>query len=254
MCAAGSVGLGAVRPHDRLRYRLPSFQVNVRRAEQVIAQALAVMRQPYVAFSGGKDSLVVLALVRRQRPDIAVVWSDDELEYPEQPGYITGLAAAWGLNLKVVCSHALHAEWFRTWTDRPFWREPLAGAVMLPDSEPLTDDWLMGQGFDGVFLGLRAQERFKRRMHLAHRGLLTETARGWQCNPIGWRSVDDVWAFIAGEGLPYNPVYDVLSRIGVERAKQRVGPLPLTPGWQLRRGWPGLVEALTERYGPQWSC
>ncbi len=57
---------------------------------------------------------------------------------------------------------------------------------------------------------------------------------------------------IAGMGLPYNPVYDRLAEIGIERERQRVGPLPLTPGWILERGWPEMYRDLVARYGPRW--
>jgi len=37
----------------------------------------------YVAFSGGKDSVVLLDLVRRIYPDVLAVFCDTRLEYPE---------------------------------------------------------------------------------------------------------------------------------------------------------------------------
>lgn len=37
----------------------------------------------YVAFSGGKDSTVLLHLVRSMYPDVEAVFSDTGLEYPE---------------------------------------------------------------------------------------------------------------------------------------------------------------------------
>ena len=37
----------------------------------------------YVSFSGGKDSTVLLDLVRRVYPDVPAVFSDTGLEFPE---------------------------------------------------------------------------------------------------------------------------------------------------------------------------
>lgn len=53
----------------------------------------------------------------------------------------------------------------------------------------------------------------------------------------------------AWRDLPYSPVYDRLTAIGVPRDRQRVGVLALTPGWMLRAGWPQLWRDLCERYG-----
>ncbi len=39
--------------------------------------------QVYVSFSGGKDSTVLLDLVRKIIPDVPVVFSNTGLEYPE---------------------------------------------------------------------------------------------------------------------------------------------------------------------------
>lgn len=46
----------------------------------------------YVAFSGGKDSLVVLDLVRQVAPETPVAFFDSGLEFPETYAYLDGLA------------------------------------------------------------------------------------------------------------------------------------------------------------------
>ena len=53
----------------------------------------------YVAFSGGKDSLVVLDLARRVEPEVPVVFFDSGLDYPETYDYLTELAHTWRLDL-----------------------------------------------------------------------------------------------------------------------------------------------------------
>ena len=46
----------------------------------------------YVSFSGGKDSTVLLDIVRRDYPDVPAVFVDTGLEYPEIREYVRGFA------------------------------------------------------------------------------------------------------------------------------------------------------------------
>lgn len=56
----------------------------------------------YVAFSGGKDSTVVLDLARQVDPEVPVVFFDSSLEFPETYEYVQQLAQEWCLNLRVI--------------------------------------------------------------------------------------------------------------------------------------------------------
>lgn len=244
----------AQRREDVLLARQSAFRRKLERARTVVTAMLLVCQRPYVAWSGGKDSLVVLALVAEQMPGVTAVWGDDELEHDEQLAYVPQAAEILGARLRVILSTATHADWFTAWSEQPSWREPLPmSESMAPDAR--TYAWASRQGYGGVVLGLRAQERPHRRTHLAVRGAVHRSASGlWQANPLAWWTVADVWAAIHALGLPYNPVYDRLSEIRVPREHQRVGPLPLSPGWILRDGWPGLYRRLVARYGMRWSA
>ncbi|MEE9565010.1 MAG: phosphoadenosine phosphosulfate reductase family protein [Candidatus Hydrothermarchaeaceae archaeon] len=52
-----------------------------------------------VAFSGGKDSLVTLLLVMKVIPDVAVIFTDTGIEFPETVEYIKQIVSDFGLNL-----------------------------------------------------------------------------------------------------------------------------------------------------------
>lgn len=233
---------------DWLRWRLPSFQRRVARARRVVQDALQCGRS-YVGVSGGKDSLVVLALAAGAGLPVTALWSDDELEYPEQEAYIRDLCRRLAVPLTIVTGHATHNGWFTSWAGDPPWRPRPSGAFAIPG---LADVWMREQGYTVTLLGLRAGENARRRQYLEAVGPRRETKAGLQINPLAGWQVDEVWAAIAGMGLPYNPVYDRLAEIGVPREQQRVGPLPLSPGWILKAGWPGMYRELVERYGPRW--
>lgn len=221
-------------------------------AMETIERALRRAKRPYVAFSGGKDSLVVAHLVRSVRPDAVLAWSDDELEYPESVAYHERWRRDLGDRFVVTLGHATHAGWFRPWEDRPFWRDPLPGAARVGMPQ---DDWMAGRGHDLTFLGTRAAESSARRDHFAVRGGLyrVQGGTGLRCCPIHDWTDHDVRGYIADHGLIANAAYDRLAEIGVPLRERRIGPLPLVPRHTLAAGWPDLLERLEARYGPRWA-
>lgn len=235
----------ALASRDLLRARLRTFQFLVERTMGLIDTALADARQPYVAISGGKDSTVLLHLVRQVAPTITAIWSDDELEHEETVAFLLLQAPL------VVRGHATHEGWFTAWTDEPFWREPVPGSIAIPG---LSAPWSVTAGYDLVFLGLRRAESARRRLAITANGRRFRGVEGqWRCSPLADWTTDDIWAYIASRDLDYNPVYDRLAQIGVTREEQRVGPLPLAHGWHLRAGWPDVWRRLNARYGNQWG-
>lgn len=240
----------AVRREDALLARTRGHRAKLARAESLLAEALAEATRPAVAWSGGKDSLVCLALAARLRPGVAAIWSDDELVEPETPAHVGDACERMGATLVPLLGWAEHAGWFRPWTDRPFWREP------LPDGRAIgcrVEAWQAAAGFDLGIVGVRAAESWGRRWNWRRRGALYDAPEGGRrCTPLaGWTGAD-VWAAIAAFDLPYNPAYDALAAAGVPRDLWRVGPLPLCPGWVLRTTRPAVYRRLIERYGARW--
>ena len=86
-------------------------------ALEIIEQALAKCHHPYIAFSGGKDSLVVEHLVHSVKPDVEMIYCDDELLYPEHVDYIRQVKDREGDRLRLVSGGGLHRQWFYPWND-----------------------------------------------------------------------------------------------------------------------------------------
>lgn len=228
----------------------PEHRQRVFSAIATIQRALSRRKRPYIAFSGGKDSMVVLALVQQLAGAVPVVWSDDELEYPE---LLEMLAPMIGQpDLTVTHGWAEHAGWFRPWADRPYWRDPFPGTVRI---DMPVDDWMARQGYDLAFTGLRAEENIRRNEWLTANGPIyrVKSGVGMRCCPLWDWSSDDVWAYIATHRLPVCGVYERLETIGVNQRAQRVGPLPLARKSHLIEGWPEMYERLVARYGERWS-
>ena len=221
-------------------------------APQRIERALALCRRPYLAFSGGKDSLVVAHLARSTCPDIPLIYADDEVLWPEHVEYVEQMKDFFKPPFLHVSGGSVHAGWQRPWRDGPYWR-----------SIPPDMDWLPGKGilshlaksmgYDGCIRGLRADESRGRAARMEETQGMGSRRGIRVCDPIYDWTAEDVWTYIDQHNLPYCPVYDRLSELGIQPRLQRVGPLALCPGEYLYRGWPELYRDLVQRYGKRWT-
>jgi len=230
--------------------KLPAFRRKVEAAKEIIEEALQRMEYPYVAFSAGKDSTALLHLVRSAAPSTIAVWSDDEWNLPETAALVEQTS-----NCHYIAARVQHAEWFTSWeADNPALPE---GTIWVdaPANDGL-QTFACQQGYDGAFIGLRADENSRRRRYLKHYGALhfAKKSGAWQCNPLAWWSVDDVWAYIHTRALPYNAAYDKLTQMGVPIERQRTGPMAQgrVLGYGqiaiLKQGWPELYNRFVDRY------
>ncbi len=73
-----------IAPYELAQKQSLPLDCKVRLAELRIEQWYEHWQgQVYVAFSGGKDSTVLLSLVRKRYPDVPAVFFDTGLEFPE---------------------------------------------------------------------------------------------------------------------------------------------------------------------------
>jgi len=185
------------------------FKRKVESAKRVIRQALSIARKPYVAVSGGKDSLTVLHLVLQEKRDIDV-WHWDHGRWLMPRGVEREIVRA----LRGVCkpeqlviesSKSLDEEEAR-W-DYKRWYRAFYGKLNRIAKE---------RGWDLCFLGIRAEESHRRRVKYDFfvRGEITI------CCPIFDWSWRDVWAYVFANKLPYPKVYDKLAElVGWENAR-----------------------------------
>jgi len=225
-------------------YRTAAFRRRVDEARRGVERFCETASHPAVAFSGGKDSTVVLHLVRQACPEAPALFGHDEWLLPETEEYLSRVK---GL-ITFAFRDQKHAEFFRSWVDG----EPPTDYVF----EGNIPDFVRRMGYDGLAFGLRMDENSYRKMHVRKYGQLffSRTRRIWMAYPIARWSVRDVWAYIVGNGLDYNRAYDRMAEIGVPWREQRVGPLANTRALRagqaalLRRGWPELYECFADTY------
>lgn len=209
----------------------------------------------YVSFSGGKDSVLVLDLVRRVDPDVPVVFFDSGLEFPETLDFVRSLADEWELDLH---RFAADPPLLDVLADTGAWRHGEAdGAVpdlhhILIEEPARCAHELLGPG---ELWGVRADESAGRRAlyaSMSDQGAFTRLDGTAVYGPVWNWSTADVWAHTRRHDLPVNPVYAKMRSLGVPEPQLRVSHIldgnHLDRGrltW-LRRGWPSVFEQLAD--------
>jgi len=188
-----------------------------------------------VACSFGKDSVVVLDLVRRVHPEILVEFTNTGVEYPETIRFKNELVKTWNLNIVEAKSD----KWtFWTLVDKYGW-PPLRGSWFGTGSKDIKCCYYLKEapafkvfkerGIELVFTGITAAESRNRMFLERNCGdyYFAKTQGLWKCHPIMSWSFDEVWQYIRENEIPYNPFYDRFP-------EQRVGCLPCTGfiGWE----------------------
>lgn len=241
---------------DMAHSRTRAFARRVEEARRLIHEAAAHDDLPWcVAFSGGKDSTVLLDLVERERPGLTVAYLDDGWDYPETLTFVA--ATEQRIGRRILRIHVPTESPYASPAENLFWREtgdPGFDPAAEHPQDMEFEAWRTGyHGYTGV----RAQESGTRRIHLrTHGALYYSGAWGhWTCCPLAAWSVDDVWAYLVSRDVPWNSVYDKLAALGLERRQQRVNSIVSATGlawgsmsW-LRMGWPQLYSRFIAHTG-----
>jgi len=182
-----------------------------------IEQCLNKHENPVVACSFGKDSLVVLHMVLRIRPKIAVVFNNTKCEFPDTLRLKRQLVEQWNLNLVEAFPNA-------GWT---FWKVvekygfPLGqrrGGAATSKCCYYLKKAPMQQAmkqlkWDLVIDGLTIHESRQRYLLLTKYpdNLSYRYHKKWNCHklsPIRDWTPSDVWDYIDRNNIPYNSYYD----------------------------------------------
>lgn len=193
----------AYRERFWLHSTLPVFRRRVERAEMRVHEWAEKIENPYIAFSGGKDSTCVLHLVRSQRPETTAIYFDAQCAFPE----VESLLAETPNCIKYAADEPFLGTLARYGLDDPAVEEATMQTTVWGPIRRLIAEY----EFDGVAYGLRAEENSKTRgMHARTRGAVFQYKRDglWGCQPIHDWSYLDVWAYIVSNNLPYAGVYD----------------------------------------------
>lgn len=233
----------------------PGYAMRLARARETIREGLARCQAPYVAFSAGKDSCAMLLLVLEQWPDAwarILTGGETRLLACNLDEVLDWYRASYPrLRLEEVCVDHVFAD---GWREVGFWEQ----------YETFRGEWrryLLPEGADGVFIGLRAEESNARRIALSKREPdtrlalwryradgLNQVAGVLRICPLDRWTVADVGALLAEHGAPLLAPYQ---HEGLEaRTHGRLGRTSMRMGQleELRRRDPAAYNRIVQRF------
>lgn len=224
----------------------------------------------YLAFSGGKDSLVTLDLALRAEPNIPVVFFDSGFEFPETYQYLHAIQEHYDIRLDWITARHTTLEILTAsgaW-DHHAPNTPIPDLHQVLITEPAAK--AHHRHGPGEVWGVRARESRGRAALYAtalsreikaschgccacrpeqrrtHGGVVRRIDGTTVFGPVWDWSTEQIWGYIAAQRLPMNPVYSKLRRLGAPEHFLRVSHMldgtRLEEGrltW-LRRGWPDI--------------
>lgn len=202
---------GGLPPREAIRWTLQSFD----RSRLALVSAF------------GPGSVVLLHLLDEARERVPVIFIDTLHHFPETLEHVERVRARYGLELRVA-RPAADRDAFEARHGPRLWARDLGRYQQLTKVDPFRR---ATAGLDAYFTGRRRDQAATRA------GLeVVQPGARVRINPLATWTRADVWRFVQGHGLPYNPLHD--------RGYTSVGDAPLTTpvasGEQERAGrWRG---------------
>jgi len=190
-----------MNPTDKEMYLIYSETEEYREAidqlHENISEAFSKYNKPYVAYSGGKDSLVMSHAVLQDFPGTLIFhWDYGPYYMPRKiENEVRDIAEEIGAKNFQVDTTPLYKLKKRE-------AQGILGRVLY--GRVMKD--MKNRGYDLCLVGLRAQEGCKRRQRVSR---LFEHEILTNCFPVRHMKTRDVWAYIVSNDLPYCSHYDV---------------------------------------------
>jgi len=187
--------------------------VKIKNTKRLIKEALSKHEKPVVACSFGKNSMVVLHIVRHFCPNVYVLFNDTLVEYPDTYKFKKMISKKWKLNL------------IETKPSKTFWQIvdnygfPLFSRKGYRDASKYCCDYLKEYPiarilrkykFDLYFTGLSRYESRLREFSAQKYGnyFYSKRSKHWKCHPIQDWTEENVWDYHDIYNVPYNGLYD----------------------------------------------
>lgn len=173
-----------------------------------------------VCWSGGKDSTFLLFLVREVYPDIAVIFNNTGVEYPQTLRFVDKLKQEWNLNLTVTRPKISFWECVERW-GFPKTRYEKGRGHQRPKccyhlKEEPTIKVIRENGIKGSFVGITAAESWYRMLSAGRWGFCNYSKSWGVCRirPILFFREQEVLHLSREWHIPINDVYTLGRRNG----------------------------------------
>jgi len=191
-------------------HKIKTFHEKVKESRSLI-KSLIKSNQPYVLFSGGRDSLVTLHLVKRvcelEGRKVLAVFVDTTISTPGNREYIREICEELKVELKVLRPSQDFFSLVKKWGFPTVTRRWCCYHLKI---EPMKKFFRKINESKIIFDGIRAEESSKRKAFPVigwHRHF-----KSFNCHPIFYWSKYDVLKYIEMNGLRENPLYKVFPR------------------------------------------
>jgi 3'-phosphoadenosine 5'-phosphosulfate sulfotransferase (PAPS reductase)/FAD synthetase len=165
---------------------------------------MSFVQKPYISFSGGKDSLVLLILCRELGlTNIPVFTQGDDLDFDFKEEYCKRIVS----KMDFQDYNYIHSDVSAL--------EKLKNIDLSKDSQikgvfsHVYRKFAKNRNLDASITGLRIEESKKRKKMILARSEIFENKKNiWQCNPIARWSGIDVFSYIIQRDVEYIEIYD----------------------------------------------
>lgn len=211
----------------------------IAKAQQVIQKAYTMFPNDkvVVAWTGGKDSTVLLHLVRstfNKRVPFPVMFNDSKMEFEEIYKFINMLSKQWGLNLIIIPHLKEDLEEFKKTKSQK--RKKELSRIMKINA---INYFVKKHGVKAFMAGIRWDEHTSRSKEI----YFSKRPDHTRIHPILHFTEDDIWNYIRTYNVPYVKLYD--------QGYRSLGEKPFTqkakPGEGERSGREQAKEQLMER-------
>lgn len=191
---------------QKLMKSLITLKPKISEATELIKLTLSKHNKPCINFSGGKDSLVVMDLVRKLSPQTPCVFVNTGIEYKETVPYVRSFPNVIEVHPKMSfwdCCDKYGLPVSKSKAKRH------GNACCLELKEKPLKEVYNSEQFDLTFDGLTSSESRQRMMTLKRMGsyYYNKGDKNWKCHPIHNWTVQEVWTYIYINKLSVNPIY-----------------------------------------------